>query len=205
MKTSIEAAGHVEQVPFGHLDIQYNRDVLRPRSWTVAQSNWAAELLQDIPPGPVLELCAGVGHIGMLVVASEAHELVLVDVNPVACELAGRNAVNAGLTDRVEIRCGRVDEVLTADERFGLIIADPPWVPSADTSGHPQDPLIAIDGGVDGLDVALTCVDVAADHLDDGGSMLLQLRNTDQAVALVDKLRGVSHQDLRAVEIRTYD
>ena len=65
-----------------------------------------------------------------------------------------------------------------------LIIADPPWVPRDLTTDFPEDPLTAIDGGPDGLDVARACLDVVAGHLADGGSAILQLGTTAQADAL---------------------
>ena len=44
-------------------------------------------------------------------------------------------------------------EVLDPDERFAVVIADPPWVSTADVERYPEDPVTAIDGGADGLDL----------------------------------------------------
>ena len=41
-------------IRLGRLDFAYDDRVLRPRAWTAAQSQWAAELLVDAPAGPVL-------------------------------------------------------------------------------------------------------------------------------------------------------
>ena len=49
----------LEHLDFGHLRIAFDDRVLRPRPWTVAQSEWVSGLLEDAPPGPVLDL-AGV-------------------------------------------------------------------------------------------------------------------------------------------------
>lgn len=176
---------------FGHLDITYDERVLQPRAWTTLQSTWAAELIAEGPEGPVLELCAGVGQIGLLTVAIEPRDIVLVDLNPVACEYARTNAAATSLTTRVDVRPGRLTQVLEPGERFALIIADPPWVSSHDTGRFPEDPLIAIDGGADGLDVAWECVAVIADHLDERGAAVLQLGTEGQ----VDALRA--HLDAR--------
>ena len=51
----------------------------------------------------------------------------------------------------------------------------------------PEDPVLAIDGGTDGLDVARACLDTAARALRPGGSLLLQLGNDAQAADLVDE------------------
>jgi len=169
---------------FDRLEIAYDDRVLEPRPWTAQQSHWAAELIADAPAGPVLELCSGVGHIGLLAIASRARPLVCVDVSPVACAYARRNAEAAGLSRLVDVREGRLDEALTVDERFAVVIADPPWVPSAETGRFPQDPLLAIDGGPDGLDVARECLRVAARHLLPGGDLVLQVGTRGQAEIL---------------------
>jgi release factor glutamine methyltransferase len=171
-------------VLFGHLPIAFDDQVLRPRQWTTAQSIWAAELLREAPrPVRVLELCAGAGQIGLLALALSApvaHSLVAVDVNPAACEFARRNAAAVGLHEQVEVREGPLDEVLDESERFALVIADPPWVEHDRIVEFPEDPESAIDGGADGLDLALRCIDVAETHLIEGGSMLLQLGPRNQ-------------------------
>ena len=46
---------------FEGLAITWDSRVLAPRAWTMEQSRWAAELAQDVPVGPILELCCGAG------------------------------------------------------------------------------------------------------------------------------------------------
>jgi methylase of polypeptide subunit release factors len=174
----------VTSLDFGGLDIAFDDRVLKPRPWTLAQSRWAADLLADAPPGPVLELFAGVGHIGLAAVADSGRELVMVDLNPVAVELARRNVASAGMSSRVTVREGRIDEALEPAEQFALVVADPPWVPSAGIEEFPDDPAIAIDGGDDGLDLARTCCDVVARHLAPGGTAILQIGTSEQADVL---------------------
>lgn len=175
-----------EQMAFGELTITFDERVLRPRPWTAGQSAWGAELLADAPAGPVLELCSGAGQIGLLAVHGSERRLVCVDANPVACAFTLQNAAAAGLGDRVEVRNGDLATMVPAEEQYALVLADPPWVPAAETSQYPEDPLLAIDGGADGLVVAIACVQVAAAHLLPGASLLLQL-GTD---AQVDALAG---------------
>ncbi|MCR6033271.1 methyltransferase [Nocardioides sp. zg-579] len=181
-----------EQIAFGPLTITFDERVLRPRAWTAAQSEWAAQLLRDAPAGPVLELCAGAGQIGLLAVHDEDRQLVCVDANPVACAYTLQNAAAAGLGDRVEVRNGDLSAMVGDDERYALVVADPPWVPAADTGRFPEDPRLAIDGGTDGTVVAVACVEVAAGHLPPGGSLLLQLGNVEQ-VDTIAATAGAAH------------
>ena len=175
-------------VRFGQLRIAYSPTVLRPRLWTLAQSEWAVELLRRLPPGPILELCCGSGHIGLHAAVHAHRALVGVDANAAAVADARLNAIEAGIADRVEIRCSSLDTALAEHETFPLVIADPPWVPHADISRFPDDPPMAIDGGDDGLQVAMQCAEVVERHLALGGDALLQLGSLHQADRLACRL-----------------
>ena len=190
-----------ESIDFGGLQISFDGRVLRPRAWTAHQSHWAAELLPSLPGGDVLELCSGAGQIGLLAVAHTERRLVCVDVSPVAAELTRMNARAAGLEDQVEMREGYMDAVLEPDERFPLVIADPPWVRRCETARFPEDPLLAIDGGDDGMTVVRACLTTIATHLGDDGVALLQVGPGDQVDAVRDLLHGT---ELRAGEARTF-
>lgn len=179
-----------ETIDFGRLEIAFDDRVLRPRAWTTNQSQWAAELLPGLSDGDVLELCSGAGQIGLLAVAGSDRRLVCVDVNPAAAELTVANAAAAGVADRLEMRQGLIDEVLAADERFPLVIADPPWVRRDETERFPDDPLLAIDGGDDGLAVVRMCLAAIAQHLAEDGVALLQLGPGAQVEAVTRLLEG---------------
>jgi release factor glutamine methyltransferase len=186
---------------FGGLAITYDARVLRPRDWTLNQSLWAVSLLEELPDGPVLELCAGAGQIGLAVAARCTRDLVCVDASRVATAYTAHNAAVAGLSHRVEIRQHRVGFAVAAEERFPLVIADPPWVRREETVRYPEDPLLAIDGGPDGLEIARECVAVIGRHLADGGAALLQLGAADQRDALEPSLEAAG---LTAVETRVF-
>lgn len=185
---------------FGGLVIRYDGTVLEPRPWTIAQSVWARRLLAEVPAGPVLEICAGVGHIGLAAVAGTRRRLVLVDRDPAAAAFARENALP--LADRVTVRQAPMDEALADDERFALVIADPPWVPTAQVDRHPQDPRGAIDGGPDGLRLARECLEVIGRHLVPGGQAVLQVGTPAQAQDLAPTARDVG---LRPAELQTFE
>lgn len=201
MSSVDELGATTGELAYGDLVIRFDDRVLRPRPWTAAQSRWAAELLRTAPPGPVLELCSGAGHIGLLAVHGSQRRLVCVDANPAAIELTRANAAAAGMADRVETREGWIREVLQAGETFPLVVADPPWVPAAETGRFPEDPLLAIDGGDDGMVVVRECLAALREHLAPGGVALLQLGTAAQAVAVAEALRG---SGLVAGEVREH-
>jgi release factor glutamine methyltransferase len=186
---------------FGPLLIEYDERVLTPRPWTLAQAEWAVELSADAGPGPLLELCAGAGHIGLAAAVGSGRSLVQVEADPVAAAYAAANAARAGAAGAVEVRTARLAAALRPGERFPLVLADPPYLRTADTARWPADPRTAIDGGPDGLDVVRECLSVAAAALPAGGALLLQLAGPAQA-AEVGVLAAPS---FRAEEVRVTD
>ena len=200
-----EAGGDRRSIEIGGLTIAYDDRVLEPRPWTAGQSAWAAELLASLPLGPVLELCAGAGHIGLVAVLEHDRRLVQVDVDAVACDFARLNAESAGLADRVDVRCGPMEDVVLPEERFPLVIADPPWVSTNEVREYPGDPRVAIDGGPDGLDVAHRCVEVASRVLTPMGVCLLQLGTVEQVEALATYVQARDELHLAVGEGREFD
>lgn len=178
-----DAAADVEALwcRFGPLHIAYNHQVLEPRAWTLAQSRWAAELAADAEPGPLLELCAGAGQIGLAAAVLADRDLVQVELDEVAAGFALGNADRAGWSGRVQVRVARLEDALQPGERFPLVIADPPYLRSKDVTRFPDDPRLAIDGSEDGLAVVRVCLAVAAGHLLPGGALVLQVAGPGQA------------------------
>jgi methylase of polypeptide subunit release factors len=187
------------------LVIRYDERVLTPRPWTLMQSLWAAELAAQAAAGSILELCAGAGQIGLAAAALTGRGLVQVEADPVAAAYARANAAAAGRDSQVEVRTARIQTALAADERFSIILADPPYLLTTDVAQWPNDPVAAIDGGADGLDLTRLCLQVASAHLTRGGVMLLQVAGEPQARAVVAALRTTANLDLIHLETRHHD
>jgi methylase of polypeptide subunit release factors len=185
---------------FGSLRIEWDERVLEPRPWTTVQSTWAGELAEVVPAGPLLELCAGAGQIGLLAAVLSERALVQVERDEVAADFARKNAAAAGLGHLVEVRTAPLQSALRPDERFPLVLADPPYLRHAETDRFPLDPPAAIDGGDDGLDVVRACLAVAAAHLAEDGAVLLQVAGPRQA----DELGGLG-SGFHVVEVREHD
>lgn len=129
-----------ETMTFGPLVVTFDDRVLRPRPWTLLQASWAAELAPDLPPGPILELCSGAGHIGQAAAVLTGRGVVQVDADPHACALAVVNAEANASAGRVEVRCGELGTAVRADERFPLVLLDPPYLPQRRSTTGPRTP-----------------------------------------------------------------
>lgn len=200
MNPATQTLPDVKTIRLARLELSYDTTVLAPRPWTVAQGVWAAELSATAPMGPILELCAGIGHIGLIAAIETGRKLVQVDSSARACHFASGNAANAGVEHLVEVRCTSVLGALDGEERFPLIIADPPYLSSSDTERFPEDPPHTIDGGPDGLSLARECLAVMASALIPGGAGLLQLAGPPQ----VDRIRRELPEGLVVEEARRY-
>lgn len=177
----------LRSIRIGGTVVEYDDSVLEPRPWTVLQSRWAAELSDEVPDGPILELCCGAGHIGLEAARLTRRPLVQVDRSEAACRLARHNARHRSrseVTPSVDVQHLDLDEVVGWDRRFPIVLCDPPYIPTGDCPQFDEDPIEAIDGGSDGLALLRRCL-AAIDHvLAEGGVALVQVRGAAQAAGL---------------------
>lgn len=168
------------------LAVTWDARVLEPRPWTAQQAAWLAELADDAPSGPILELCCGAGHIGLLAARATGRGLVQVDRDEAATGYALANAAAAGV--EADVRCGDVASALAPGEVFGLVLADPPWLRTDQLDRFPDDPTGAVDGGADGLDAIRAVVAAATAHTAPRGHLIVQVGTPDQADAVREML-----------------
>lgn len=190
---------------FGPLVVEFDDRVLVPRPWTLVQSEWAAQLAADAAPGAVLELCAGAGHIGLAAAVLADRDLVQVEADPIAAAYAVANAARAGRSERVDVRNARLESALLPNELFPIVLADPPYLPTADLVRWPEDPPMAIDGGPDGMAVIIECLYTAARHLLPDGRLLLQTAGPAQNRAVLELLGSSTELGLTGRDVRVVD
>jgi len=79
----------------------------------------------------VLEIGTGSGLISLACTQNGAN-VVCTDINPFAVELAKKNFLvnNALLNGNYDIRLGNLFDVLTFDDKFDIIIFNPPYLPT---------------------------------------------------------------------------
>ncbi|RSM77359.1 putative protein N(5)-glutamine methyltransferase [Kibdelosporangium aridum] len=133
-----------------------------------------SQALALIAPGcVVVDLCCGSGAVGAALVAAADVELHAVDIDPAAVRCARRNVSNVYLGDLYSplpsgLR-GRVD----------VLVANAPYVPTEAIALMPpeardHEPLVALDGGADGLDVQRRVTAEAWQWLAAGGHLLIE-------------------------------
>ncbi len=170
----------------------------------------------------VVDLCCGSGAIGAAIATQVSGvRLWASDIDPAAVRCA---RANLAAFDS-QIKTGDLDDAIPRHlrHRVDVLVANVPYVPSAHTEYLPaearlHEPRIALDGGVDGLDVLrriaarsthwlrprgwffTECtpdqVDTAMDELRNAGLVATVTIDHDLEVAIVAGQRGVGDEDL---------
>ncbi|MDM3872282.1 50S ribosomal protein L3 N(5)-glutamine methyltransferase [Porticoccus sp. W117] len=167
---------------FCGLEFMVDERVLIPRSPI-------AELIeaQFVPwlqksPERILDLCCGSGCIG--IACAYAFEYAQVDVSDIsadALDVAQQNIHLHHMDGQVRALQSDLFQGL-ADERYDLIVCNPPYVDEVDFGSMPSEfhhePSLALASGEDGLDFTRRLLAQAADHLNDGGHLVLEVGNS---------------------------
>ena len=125
----------------------------------------------------VVDLCCGSGAVGAAVAAMIGPcELHAVDIDPAAVRCAETNLVGVG-----QVHEGDLFAALPGDlrGRVDVLVANAPYVPSDAMAMLPPEarlyePLVALDGGPDGLDIQRRILAEASAWLAPGGWVLIE-------------------------------
>jgi release factor glutamine methyltransferase len=173
---------------FCGLNVAAARGVFIPRRRTEFLVREAARLVS--PGDDVIDVCCGSGAIGIaLATLVRQLDVYACDSDPAAVQCARRNL--SGVS--AEVFEGDLYDPLPARLRRStqLIVASPPYVPTAAIGLLPaearlHEPLHALDGGADGMDMQRRIVSGASAWLAPGGSLLVEC-SAQQASPLAEE------------------
>jgi release factor glutamine methyltransferase len=161
---------------FAGLRILVDRGVFVPRQRTRLLARQAAALATagEI----VVDLCCGSGAVGAAIAASvPGIELHAADLEPAAVRSARRNLEPLGAHVHEGDLYAALPDAIRG--RVRVLAVNAPYVPTGDIGRMPpeardHEPLLALDGGGDGLDVHRRVAAEAADWLTAGGSVVIE-------------------------------
>jgi ribosomal protein L3 glutamine methyltransferase len=133
----------------------------------------------------VLDLCTGSGALAVLAAMRFPGAVIdAVDISADALDVAARNVREHGLGDRITLLRGDLFAPV-ADERYDLIISNPPYVDAEGMAALPpecrHEPVLALDGGRHGIDVIARIIEKASRHLTNDAGLLCEV-GRDRAV-----------------------
>ncbi len=155
--------------------------VLVPRPETELLVDAALALLP--PGGAALDVGTGSGALGVtLALERPGGRVVAVDRSAAALEVARGNARALGA--EVTFLEGDLYGPLADDDRFDLIVSNPPYVPTAELDRLPREvrrePRLALDGGPDGLALLARLAAGAPGRLRPGGALVLEMHESHE-------------------------
>jgi release factor glutamine methyltransferase len=160
------------------LKIETHNEVYTPSddSYLLAENSGACK--DDI----VLDVGTGSG-IQALTAAQHAKKVLAVDINPHALETAKKNA-KLNKIKNIEFRESNLFEKIKPEEKFDLIIFNPPYVPSDEKYMLGK----AWAGGKKGRAVIDKFIDQAPEHLNSGGRIMLLISSINEPGEVIKKL-----------------
>jgi len=164
---------------FMHDDFIVNKDVLIPRPETELLVERVAELIKETTDVNVLDIGTGSGAVILsLVKLLPSIKAKAVDISSDALVIARANCEKMGLGDRVKFVKSDIYDGLD-NQKFDVIISNPPYIPTNDLQGLDKDvkfePMLALDGGKDGLDFYRRIINDAKKYLTDEGLLAFEV------------------------------
>lgn len=173
--------GHRE---FFSLDFRVTPDVLIPRPESELLVVAMLDLARRLPAEREISICdVGTGS-GIIAVCAAKHlprcRVTAVDISPAALAVARGNAAKHDVRERIELIESDLLSAVPPGERFDLIVANPPYVSTAEMQALAPDvrdfePPLALVAGQRGTEVIESLLPQAAERLDPGGHLLIEI------------------------------
>ena len=137
-------------------------------------------------PERVLDMCTGSGCIAIAIALQFDGECEVdaVDISDDALEIANMNIQNYDLEQVVTPIKSDLFDNLLPDDKYDLIVANPPYVNAEDLEAMPdeyqREPALALGSGADGLDCVRRILAQARSFLTDEGVLIVEVGNTEE-------------------------
>ena len=152
---------------FMKMDFYVDENVLIPRPDTEILVEEVIKIARKMNKPKILDLCTGSGAIAISIAKNvQEAEVHAIDISPKALEIAKKNAKNLGA--KVKFTKSNLFEKLNKT-KFDIIVSNPPYIKRDNIKYLSQEvknePGLALDGGIDGLDFYRKIAKQAIDYL----------------------------------------
>jgi release factor glutamine methyltransferase len=207
------AAYIVNHREFYGIDLYVDSRVLIPRPETELLVDTAIEFASSsyLASSPLIaDIGTGCGAIAISLALNLPHsQIYATDVSPLALEVARLNCKSHNVTDRITLLQGNLLEPLP--ESVDILVANLPYIKSSELANlSPEitkfEPIMAIDGGENGLDYIRQLLEQAEDRINTNGCLLLEIgQNQEKDLSnlirsLLKKVNFVFISDLNGIK-----
>jgi ribosomal protein L3 glutamine methyltransferase len=181
IRRRLPAAYLTREAWLGDLRFYIDERVIVPRSFIAGllRERLAPWIARPARIRRALDLCTGSGCLAiMLAKTFSGAQIDAADISRAALAVARRNVTAYRLQRRVRLLRSDMFSALRG-ERYGLIIANPPYVSSSAMRELPREyrhePRLALAGGGDGFDALRVILREAAAHLTEDGLLVIEI------------------------------
>ncbi len=155
-----------------------NKKVLTPRMETELLVEQVLKCQKNFKNCTILDLGTGSGAIAVAIAKNCDAKVTAIDVSKVALSVAEQNAKKNDV--RIEFLHSNLFQDLKRKRKFDIIVSNPPYIPSSeieklDKNVRECDPLVALDGGEDGLDFYREIISKLGKRLNSGGYVFFEV------------------------------
>lgn len=152
-------------------------DVLIPRDETEILVSEAVKIIKENRFKEVLDIGTGSGCIACSIAKLTNATVLGVDISSDALRIALDNVTQLKINNRAVFRKSDLFDKIRNDEKFDLIISNPPYIPHG-TILEPEvghEPKEALFAGENGLEFYRKIIEKAPQHLKQGGYLMFEL------------------------------
>ena len=175
---------------FMKLNFYVDENVLIPRADTEITVEEVIGYCKNKKNIKILDLCTGSGAIAVSLGKYIGNcEITAVDISDKALEVARKNAKNNGVDNIKWILSDLFEKV---EDKFDVIVSNPPYIKKEvilELDKEVQkEPILALDGGIDGLDFYRRIIEEAPKYLKKEGSLFLEIGydQNEQVVEIIN-------------------
>lgn len=178
-KTPIAKIIHKKE--FFGLNFYVDQNVLDPRPDSEILVEMILNDFRNSSDLNILEIATGSACLIIALIKSLINaKATCLDISLEALKVAEKNIINHNLSANISLLKSDLFSNISCDEKFDIIFSNPPYIPTAeivnladDVKNH--DPIIALDGGMDGLDFYRKIAKEASSYLTQNGSLYLEI------------------------------
>lgn len=187
---------------FYGLRFDVNKKVLTPRMETEILVEQVLKAEKNFKNATILDLGTGSGAIAVSIAKNSDADVTAVDISKSALLTAEANAKKNDV--KIEFLHSNLFDNLKRKRKFDIIVSNPPYIPTKeieklDKNVKECDPVLALDGGEDGLDFYRKIAEHAPLRLNQNGLIFFEV-GKGQAKAVRKILRDNGFEDIKTIK-----